>query len=471
MSTEQKPVAEKPESIRQWYNRTTSKMRSWLAVMTAFSIIGGVTFFCLVPHTASMRLQTFNGAITIPIAALIWILAFVYIFLVPSREVGFRGQESIEQTVDLLNTAVKKNIEPALEIWQRIGKRMEEELNSGLLDQIKGTIKDLRDATSKITNSAETSNGELKKVSDDTKKFVEDAKPAIDALKRIQERIESGLSGSFVDDLQAAVASMKHLSLPPPGENLAVKEPKVDKALTMISKKPSPKVPPPPLVVPAAPVETPAQIPLPVAVQTPIQVQTSVPVPIQNSEGGALPVAVPVQAQTSVPAPIQNPERGVMPPSIPVMVPTQAQAQVPVSVTPVAQGPSAVPAPASRFAPAPAVVPTAPVMQGPGSFQPAGSPMGQTIQVVLPSSRQAPQASPQIPVTAPVRQIPPPPKVQSPDLGSRGLRPGSVELPLTQKSKPVVVTPIHPQTQPMGVVMPSGPVQMVAAPHIIHREG
>lgn len=425
----QQPVMEKPETIRQWYDRTTSRMRVFLTLFTAIAIVGGVVFFFLVPHAVNVKLQTFNGAITIPISALIWILAFVYIFLVPSREVGFRSQESIEQTVEILNNAVENRIKPALETWQRIGARVEGELNGGLMAEIKASVKELRDAAAKITNSAETSNGEIKK-------FAEDAKPALDALKRINEKIENNLGGEFVDDLRAAVASVKHMSLPPPDATGPAKEPKVDKALSMISKKPAPKpvIPPPPLVTPAA------EAPAPVAVQVPAPAATPV-------------VVVPV-APTPVAAPVPVPQnQNVAPSPIPVMVPTQvAQNQMPVMTQPVAQAASiAAAAPANRFAPAP---PPSPVVQGKGQGQgPVQTPTpinsGHTpVQIVLPfsSSQKAPEMS------GPHRPSP---------------RHGEVELTLTQKSRPVVVVPV--QQQQMGVSIPNGTVPMVGAPQVIQR--
>ena len=99
MSEQQKQKAEKPESIRQWYQRTTSKARMSLVWVSAISIVFGVLFFLYAPLKLAQFMQTANGAVTIPIAGGIWIAAFVYIFLVPSREVGFRSQESIEQTL------------------------------------------------------------------------------------------------------------------------------------------------------------------------------------------------------------------------------------------------------------------------------------------------------------------------------------------------------------------------------------
>jgi len=428
MNDQQQPT----ETIRQWYDRTTKKARAGLMYCCALSIVGGACFFAFAPLKLAQFMQTANGAVTIPIAGGIWIAAFVYIFLVPSREVGFRSQESIEQTQQILADAVEKKIKPALEVWLRIGGRVETELNNGLMEQIKGTIKDLRDATLKVTNSAETSNGEIKK-------FAEDAKPALDALKGLNDKIEKNLGGDFVENLKLAVESVKQMSLPPmdPGApammpSMPAKEPKIDKALSMISKKPKAVIPPPPLAVP----ETPAPASGPVVV-TPVPVMAPVPVP--TSQGPAL---VPAGA-----VPIGSP--------VPMMVPTQVgQNASPVMTQPVPQAPALTPTPtpASRFAPAP---PPSPVVSG-GSAAPGA--MGSApVQMVLP---QAPRQASQ----APQR---PSPELSGGRAPQRGPRPGEVELKLDQKSRPVVVTPVTPQQ--MGVPVQSGPVPMVMAPQVIQR--
>lgn len=427
----QKQGQEKMESIRQWYDRTTSKARQTLMWACALSLVGGACFFAFAPLKLAQFMQTANGAVTIPIAGGIWIAAFVYIFLVPSREVGFRSQESIEQTTKILEDAVEKQIKPALAVWNRIGARIEVELNAGLMTQIKDTIKNLQDATAKVTHSAESSNGEIKKFTEDAKKFGEESRPAIEALKNLNDRIDKSLGGDFVDNLKAALESVKHMSLPPPDVSGPVKELKVDKALSMISKKPTPKpvIPPPPLAREEAPT------PVPAITTNPVAIPAVVP---------PSPVVAPVPTSGT---PV------VVPSSTPVMVPTQImQSAVPVMTQPVAQAPSLTPTPSSRFSPAP---PPSPVMGG-GAPTPAPIGMGQApIQVVLPPSplQRAPE------VSAP-RPMPPPRQDRPP-------RPGEVELTLTQKSKPVIVTPVAPQQ--MGVAVQGGPVPMVMAPQVIER--
>jgi hypothetical protein len=434
MSVGQQKPAEKPETIRQWYDRTTSKARMSLFWVSGVSIIFGVLFFMFAPLKLAQFMQTANGAVTIPIAGGIWIAAFVYIFLVPSREVGFRSQESIEQTVEILNNAVENKIRPALEIWQRVGEKLEGELDGGLLAQIQDVIKTIKETSAKITVSVEMSNGEIKQ-------FTSDAKPAIEALKRIQDKLEGGVLGdAFLDDFRAAVASVKHMSLPPPEANAPAKEPKVDKALAMISKKPVAKpIPPPPLVTQAPMIETPAQAP----------VSVLAPAPAPAASQASMPVVIPS-------APMQAPEQAPVVPQnqVPVMVPTQvAHSPVPMTTQPVAQLQStSVPSPSSRFAPAP---PPTMVMQNQGSMQQkplqqAPAPVAQApVQIVLPFSRQAEMPPPELP-------------------SSLRSKAGSINLPFTQKSKPVVVVPVA--SQQMRANVPSGgPIPMVGAPQVIQR--
>jgi hypothetical protein len=96
------------ESIRHWYDRTTSRARKLLLWSSIIAVIGGVFFFSFASQKAATFIQTANGAVTIPIAGGIWIASFVYIFLVPSREVGFRSQEWIEMAVTMMQKTIDK---------------------------------------------------------------------------------------------------------------------------------------------------------------------------------------------------------------------------------------------------------------------------------------------------------------------------------------------------------------------------
>lgn len=238
----------RPETIRQWYKRTTDRWRRALFFATLAAIAAGAVVYMLASFHLLARLQTFNGALTIPISALIWILSFVYVFLVPSREVGFRSQESLEKSVELLEDAVEKKIAPAVEIWRKLGERVEKEFDAGFMDDFKSAVRELREAAAKIQASAENSNGELKR-------FTEDAKPALDALKRIQGRIENEFGTGFIEDLRVAVSGMKNMAAPPANPT----EPNLDRALKVVMKKPAPK---------AAPQAEPASRALPLTVET-----------------------------------------------------------------------------------------------------------------------------------------------------------------------------------------------------------
>lgn len=242
------------EPVRTWYDRTTRKTRTVLIWFTVTATIFTVTTYMFVSHEVNLRLQVFNGAYTLPLAALIWILAFVYIFLVPSREVGFRSQESIERTVEILDDAVEKKVGPAVEVWKRLGERIEKELEAGLVDDVKSALKELRTAAGKMEESAKDSNGEIKK-------FTNDAQPTFEALRRLQTRFEQEIGTGFLDDLRIAAQAMKHMSVPP----AKATEPDLDKALSVISRKKTaaalaPKKEGPP--IPAEPEGLPKPVPV-----------------------------------------------------------------------------------------------------------------------------------------------------------------------------------------------------------------
>lgn len=217
---------ERPETIREWYHRSTRRWRVALvyATLTAF-VVAAVMFSVSSVHFLA-RLQTFNGAFTIPISAFIWILAFVFVFLVPSREVSFRSQESIEKMVEIADRAFVKKLEPAIEQWKKIGEIVQKELDGGLFKDLRDALKEVKDAVARVEQSASNSNGELRK-------FTEDAKPALETLKKIQGHIEKELGTGFLEKIRDAADAVQELR-PMPAKPT---EPDLDKALQAVSKK------------------------------------------------------------------------------------------------------------------------------------------------------------------------------------------------------------------------------------------
>lgn len=113
-----------PEPLRAWYTRKTRSAKFALFGATIITASAAVLLWILAELPFLSKMQTFNGAIVIPAAGGIWIAAFMYIWLIPMRELSFRGQESLDRTEARMKMAVEK-IMPAVEIWTRIGTRVE----------------------------------------------------------------------------------------------------------------------------------------------------------------------------------------------------------------------------------------------------------------------------------------------------------------------------------------------------------
>lgn len=418
--------AEKPESIRQWYERTTGQWRKglWAAAGATVCVMGVMWATADLP--VLQRIQTFNGALTIPMFGGLWVLSFIFMFLVPSREASFRSQESIEQTIELLSKAIDEKVSPAMDQWKALGLRLQGEIDGGLLKDFKEAIIQLKDTAQKIQASADTSNGEIKKFTADAKQFTDDARPAIQALQRIQDRFEKEVNGGLLDEIRTAMDSIRQMSLPSSatGGPVVPKEPKLDKALGMISKKPAASAP---AVVKTSPIPPPTLV-----AKTPAPAATPAAVPVQ----------VPVTVVETPPAPVEvaaPPSTASMPIQVSVM-PTQAMHP------PVQMHGDAIP-PTARFAPAPAPTPVAQAAVQRGMTQPAP---------------QVPVAISPSPMKAPETYVPRP-EVQAPRQTQ-----GEIDLPLIQKHRPVVVTPVAPPQ--FGVNVPSnGPVAMVTAPQVIRK--
>lgn len=193
-------AAPKKESIREWYSRKTGWAFKAICFMTTCSLIT----MCIMWASASLpqlqRLQTFNGALTIPLIGGIWIFGFIYMFLTPSREASFRGQESLEEGVEIIRVAVLEKIAPAAAIWCRIGEQFERELPL-IVRKAHETLDELRVAAKNIDEAAKKND-----------QFVGQAQPAIEALKRIEHRVEMEIQSGLFENMRAAAEGVKTLS-------------------------------------------------------------------------------------------------------------------------------------------------------------------------------------------------------------------------------------------------------------------
>lgn len=193
-------AAPKRESIREWYTRKTGWAFKAIVFMTTCSVVTMLVMWGSASLPQLQRLQTFNGALTIPLIGGIWIFGFIYMFLTPSREASFRGQESLEEAVDIIRAAVMERIGPAAETWGRIGYRLEQELPV-MVQKAHETLDELRTAAKNI-EAASQRNGQL----------IDDAKPAIEALKRIEHRVEVEIQSGLFENMRAAADAVKTMS-------------------------------------------------------------------------------------------------------------------------------------------------------------------------------------------------------------------------------------------------------------------
>lgn len=187
------------ESIRQWYGRTTSGARKFLLIFSLFAIAAAIVLFIYAPQSMHASLQQFNGAYVIPVAGGIWILGFLYIFLIPQREVGFRTQEFIESMSNSVKDTIEREIVPAVLVWKRVGEKVESEL-PGFLKRIDEGIGEIREVSKKLSTAIEKNEG-----------LAADIKPAVEALRRIEASVETEIKNGLFENAKAAMESVRSL--------------------------------------------------------------------------------------------------------------------------------------------------------------------------------------------------------------------------------------------------------------------
>lgn len=303
MSTNEKPevAAAKSESIREWYDRTTRKWRKglWVAAAATLCVMG--IAYALLDTPMLARLQTFNGALTIPLWGGLWILSFIFMFLIPSREASFRGQEALESSFALITSAINDKVAPAMTEIKSLAKRVDSVLNEGVVSEFRTMLKTMNETASalrdtaaalkesalKVQGDSKSSHEELKKTAEEVRKFTAAAHPAIETFKRLEAKLEGEIATGLLDAARAAMESVRNMSLPSsaigptsampvsgPGPQLGApavaKQPDLDRALKLVSKKEkaatAPSAPPaekPPVAAAAAaPAGTPVRVPL-----------------------------------------------------------------------------------------------------------------------------------------------------------------------------------------------------------------
>jgi hypothetical protein len=180
---------------------------------------GAVVLFIYAPASMHQSLQQFNGAYVIPVAGGIWILGFLYIFLIPQREVGFRSQEFIESMSNSVKETIEKEIVPAVKVWMRLGEKIEAELpgflktvNDGM-SEIREGVKEIRVASGKLT----TAIAKNENIGDEVKQFATEVRPAVEALRRIEASVEMEIKNGLFENVKATMESVRSLGGLPGG--------------------------------------------------------------------------------------------------------------------------------------------------------------------------------------------------------------------------------------------------------------
>lgn len=195
-----KPKSSKTgESIRQWYHRTTSGARKFLLIFSGIAICAAIALFIFAPQSLHVSIQQFNGAYVIPVAGGIWILGFLYIFLIPQREVGFRSQEFIESMSNSVRDTLEREIVPAVAVWKRLGEKIEAELPN-FMKKVDEGILEIQSSSKKLAVAIEKNEG-----------LAADVKPAVEALRRIEAKFEEEIRGGFFEKANAALDSVRSL--------------------------------------------------------------------------------------------------------------------------------------------------------------------------------------------------------------------------------------------------------------------
>lgn len=186
----------KLEGVRAWYNRTTRTSRRVFIIAAGCTFVAMGLMWTFAPLPVLKRIQEFNGALTLPLCGGLWLYMFIYMFLAPSREASFRGQEALEEGIEFLRGAAK--------VWEKVGTDISREIPLMKTDQAEVMAK-VREI-SKSVEAALAKNSAL----------VDDARPVLEALKSIEERIDREIKTGVVEDLRLAIDALKTM-MPPPG--------------------------------------------------------------------------------------------------------------------------------------------------------------------------------------------------------------------------------------------------------------
>jgi hypothetical protein len=182
------------ESIREWYRKTTKKSLVSLWWAAFFSSIGAVLFYVFAPPSVHLKLQVFNGAITIPVAGAIWIVSFILLWLVPMRETAFRSQESMER-MESRFLELQKKAESAIGKVETAADKVNKMIDDGVVERVEGHMKAIRERIERDTKPLENPRRR------DRSAPLADPEPPAVSLEDV-ERMEDALNAGYDGDGQ-----------------------------------------------------------------------------------------------------------------------------------------------------------------------------------------------------------------------------------------------------------------------------
>lgn len=222
------------QTVRQTYRNAR-----WF---TAVALLGCVTIYVLIDHyTGGSPIATqarFNTVFqTLLIAA--WVL-FMFPYISVTLKSILYGIEINEKTSDFFSKPEKspliqfvekklseqgntqkelfeREILPAIQTWQRIGKTVEEQIPT----LIQG-MTEIREAAKKIDQAVQKNDN-----------LAAEMKPAIDALKRIEAKVEDEIKTGLFENIRAATESVRGINGIPKVEET---KPDLNTALSVIRK-------------------------------------------------------------------------------------------------------------------------------------------------------------------------------------------------------------------------------------------
>lgn len=143
--TERKREVEEIKSALDYWATASILSKTWkvtlLSVLIGF-VFSAVLLWLAASNELLARLQTFNGALTIPVGGLTWAVAFTFVFLVPMKACQLLMCRVMKYNVEVSERMLDV-LSGGREELQKRGERMEDKFNK-TLDDFRSELVDAR---------------------------------------------------------------------------------------------------------------------------------------------------------------------------------------------------------------------------------------------------------------------------------------------------------------------------------------